>query len=74
MDAEDFEEETGIRLPEGEYHTVGGFVLHQLGRLPRTGDALDHDGHRFVVGRVENRRILQVRVEPTANIDGQEAI
>ena len=37
MDIEDFTEETGLSL-RGEYHTVGGFVFHKLGRLPRRGD------------------------------------
>ena len=62
MDVEDFVEETGIALPEGTYHTVGGFVFHELGRLPRAGDAIEHGGRRFVVASVEGRRIGEVEV------------
>ncbi|MCO4743795.1 MAG: HlyC/CorC family transporter [Proteobacteria bacterium] len=63
MDVEDFAEETGIILPEGEYHTVGGFVFHELGRLPKDGDVIEHGGHRFLVGSMEGRRIGSVLVD-----------
>ncbi len=41
--------ETGYRAPEGEYETIGGLVLEQLGHIPQTGEtvelpALDADG------------------------------
>ncbi|TNE91224.1 MAG: HlyC/CorC family transporter [Deltaproteobacteria bacterium] len=63
MDIEDFEEETGIVLPEGEYHTVGGFVFHELGRLPQEGDTVEVHGHRFQVGEMDGRRIAEVYID-----------
>ena len=62
MDLEDFAEETGIVLPEGEYHTLGGFVFHELGRLPRKGDAITFGRHRFKVLHMEGRRISELSV------------
>lgn len=62
LDLEDFCEATGLDLPEGEYHTVGGWVFHQLGRLPHRGDAFTWHGHRFVVRRMDGRRIDEVLV------------
>lgn len=62
IDLEDFEEETGITLPEGEYHTVGGFVFHRFGRLPRRGEAIESEGLRFVVSAMEGRRIAEVEI------------
>lgn len=64
VDIADFGEDTGITLPEGDYHTVGGFVFHQLGRLPQAGDVVEHEGYRFSVASVEHRRIVDVIVEP----------
>lgn len=63
MDVEDFEEETGIKLPEGDYHTIGGFVLTQLGRIPDGGETTVWEGLRFTVTEVENLRITAIRVE-----------
>ena len=31
-------EEAGITLPEGEYQTIAGLVLHELGELPPGGE------------------------------------
>ncbi len=67
MELEDFEEETGIALPEGEYRTVGGFVFHQLGRLPETGDVITWGDLRLEVVEMEGRRIAAVRVERQDN-------
>jgi putative hemolysin len=62
LNLDDFEDETGIELPEGPYETVAGYIMAQLGRLPRTGDIVDFDGHRIVVRDVENRRVGRVLV------------
>ncbi|MFK7927935.1 MAG: transporter associated domain-containing protein, partial [Myxococcota bacterium] len=62
LDLTDFHEQTGMELPSGQYHTVGGFVFHCLGRLPHRGDAFTHAGNRFVVKRMEGRRIAEVTV------------
>lgn len=72
IDVEDFVEETGIELPEGDYHTLGGFVFHELGRLPRKGDTVAVHDHRFVVAKMEGRRIAEVIVR--SPMVGQEAV
>ena len=66
IDLEDFEEETGIALPAGDYHTLGGYVFHQLGRLPRRGDQVSWRSHDFVVSRMEGRRVAEILVRSTA--------
>lgn len=66
LDLEDFAEDVGLVVPEGDYHTVGGFVFHRLGRLPHRGDAFTFSGHRFVVKRMEGRRIAEVTVRANA--------
>ena len=63
MDLADFQEETGIELPNGDYHTLGGFVFHQLGRLPQPGDTITCSNHSFTVGSMDGRRIVHVHVE-----------
>lgn len=57
-------------LPENEvgaYHTMGGFVMARLGRIPRTTDIADWGGMRFEVIDMDGRRIDKVlasRVAP----------
>ncbi|MGB3604185.1 MAG: hemolysin family protein [Gordonia sp. (in: high G+C Gram-positive bacteria)] len=35
----------GYRAPEGSYETLGGLIMFQLGRIPRTGDIVDLPQH-----------------------------
>jgi putative hemolysin len=62
LNLDDFEDETGIELPEGPYETVAGFIMARLGRLPVVGDAVEFAGHRIVVRDLEGRRVSRVRV------------
>ncbi|HEY5665821.1 MAG TPA: transporter associated domain-containing protein [Gammaproteobacteria bacterium] len=45
-----------------EYETVGGLILHELGRLPRRGERLELGGITFKVTRGDRRRIHAVEV------------
>jgi putative hemolysin len=47
-----------------EFHTVGGFVMHRLGRVPAVGDAFEWEGHRFEVLDMDGRRVDKVLVAP----------
>jgi putative hemolysin len=60
----EFEEHTGIALPEGPYETAAGYLLAALGRLPAMGDAVEVNGHRLTVTEMDGRRIARVRVSP----------
>jgi magnesium and cobalt transporter len=59
---EEFNEYFSVSLPEGEYDTVAGLVMKQLGRLPRRGEALSIDGFEFRVVRADRRRVDLLRV------------
>lgn len=52
-----------MQLPEGDYDTVSGLVLSQLGRLASPGDAVEVPGAELTVERVQGRRIMRVRIE-----------
>jgi CBS domain containing-hemolysin-like protein len=60
---EEVRETFALDVPSSEnYDTLGGFVVAQLGRFPRAGEAFEAGGARFVVETVEGRRIRRVRV------------
>jgi magnesium and cobalt exporter, CNNM family len=64
LNLDEFEEQTGLRLPEGPYETVAGYVLAALGRLPVMGDAVEVNENRLTVTEMDGRRIARVRVGP----------
>ena len=51
----------------GEYDTVAGLVLHQLGRMPDLGEVVEAGGWRFEVVDLDGRRIDKVLVGRIAN-------
>jgi putative hemolysin len=65
------------RLPAEEtrtFHTVGGFVMHALGRVPRAADSVEAAGLRFEVMDMDRQRVDKVLVErlppaPVADAD-----
>ena len=48
------------------FHTIAGFVLAELGRLPATGDGFSYDGWRFEVVDMDGRRIDKLLVKREA--------
>ena len=62
---QEFEAATDIGLPDtGGYETVGGFLMAQLGRIPRAGDTVAVDGGELEVVEVDERRVQTVRFTP----------
>ena len=62
LNLDDFEEETGIELPEGPYETVAGFLVASLTRLPVVGDTVRQGEYEFRVLELDGRRISRVSV------------
>ena len=60
---------------EGIYRTLGGFVLHRLGHLPREGETFAFEGYLFRVIDMDRQRIDKVAItveskSPTPEGDG----
>jgi putative hemolysin len=64
LNLDEVEEQTGVRLPEGPYETLAGFVMAALGHVPRVGEAVEAVGHRLEVCELDGRRVSRVRVTP----------
>ena len=74
LNLEDFEDETGLHLPDGPYETVAGFLVARLGSLPQVGVMIESEGHRFEVTELDGRRVARVRVtsiEPLPLLEDQ---
>ena len=59
---DEFNEFFSTELSDADYDTVGGLVMHELGRLPRRGETLDFAGLRFKVLRGDRRRLHTLEV------------
>ncbi|MBR2868979.1 MAG: HlyC/CorC family transporter [Clostridia bacterium] len=67
IDLDEVNELVGIELPEGDYDTLGGFVISLLGYLPSETDktpiVAEYQNLRFTVLSLDERRIEDIKVE-----------
>jgi putative hemolysin len=69
---DDLKSQTGIELEEGPYETVGGFLMHSLGRIPETHDVITVPSARLTVLTIEGKRAGQLlisRLERDVSVD-----
>ena len=66
-DIDEVDELVGVKLPEGDYDTLGGFVISLLGYLPgEIGDepiVAEYKNLKFTVLSIDERRIDEIKVE-----------
>ncbi|MCK4852024.1 MAG: HlyC/CorC family transporter [Candidatus Omnitrophica bacterium] len=60
-------EELGAGIETEEVDTIGGFVILQMGKIPRAGDSIESHGYRITVGDVSKNRITSLRMEKTGS-------
>jgi putative hemolysin len=49
-------------LPEDDFDTIGGFVLHLFGKMPEKGEEVRSEGYIFSVHDISKTRILKVKI------------
>lgn len=52
-------------LPKGDYHTLAGFVITQLGHIPKTAERFDWEGMTFEVVDMDANRVDKILVTPS---------
>ncbi len=64
LNVRDLDTQYNITLPEDPaYATVGGFVLDQLGFIPRGGESFEFGNYRFTVVEMDGKRVARVKVQ-----------
>lgn len=61
---DDFEDQFGVTLPRGGYDTVGGLIIHLLGKVPRKGEEIAYQGLRMRIQGGDPKRITRILVTP----------
>lgn len=57
----------GLKIPEGDYQTLSGYLVTVAERVPEQGEELELDGFRFELLSVTNTRIESLRLIKLAN-------
>ena len=61
----ELESALGHSFDRDDVSTVGGLVLAEFGRVPRSGESIDVEGFRLVVEHVVRRRVKRIGVYRT---------
>ena len=64
LEIEKLEEHFGIKLPEGSFASVGGFVIHLLGRIPKVDEKVVFEHLDITVKSADQRKIHKILVVP----------
>jgi putative hemolysin len=68
----DLEAQYGLTLPrDAGFETLAGFVLARLQKIPSLHESFEYEGRRYTVEELEGHRIARVRIEKTANVEGE---
>ncbi|MGN6494411.1 MAG: hemolysin family protein [Agriterribacter sp.] len=63
-----FEKTEWMNEGEQEFDTLAGFILHELERIPRTGDTLEWRGFTFEIADMDGHRIDKILVTISEDI------
>ena len=68
-DIEDVSEALNIEFPDGDFDTIGGYLMSLLGRIPDQTEKpmVESCGYRFQIEKIEDRRIERIRAEKLAD-------
>jgi putative hemolysin len=68
MEIEAVNENLNLNVPPGNYHTLGGFLIKQVGDIPRTGERIRYHNLLFNIRSADARAIkeVEVHVEPAS--------
>ena len=63
-----------VEIPEGDYDTISGYLINELGRLPEEHEKIEINTDKvlYTIEKVKERRILKVRAEKKEIIEDEE--
>ena len=68
----DLEDLIGVSVESAEVSTIGGYLTHELGHLPKKGETVRIDGFEFTVSQTDGRRVVSVHAKRCAEPAGVE--
>lgn len=74
LNIEDLEEHFDISIPREKFDTVGGYVFHLLGHVPREGEEAHGSGLVLTVIESDERKIRKLRVRVADGAGDQERV
>lgn len=62
LEIEKLEKHLGEELPEGDFESVGGFIIHLLGKIPDKGEQITFGNLDMIIHSADERKIYKIKV------------
>jgi len=62
LEIENLEEHLNVTFPKGEFESVGGFIIHLLGRIPDVKEKISFEDLEITVKKADQRKIDKVLI------------
>jgi CBS domain containing-hemolysin-like protein len=62
LEIEKLEEYLNVTFPKGEFESVGGFIIHLLGRIPDVKENISFEDLEITVQKADQRKINKVLI------------
>ena len=62
MTVDDLDQILSVKLPAGNYETLGGFLMHKSGKFPQRKEKIYYDGINFIIENADQKSIKEVLV------------
>jgi len=62
LDVEELEDFLDVKLPEGKFESVGGFVISLVGKVPGVNERIVFENMEMVIEAASNRKIEKIRI------------
>lgn len=56
-------EEYELKIPEGDYETIAGYIMYKIGRIPLKGESFQIDDNQFLILRSDKTKIDLVKLK-----------
>ncbi len=63
MNIEDLEDELNIKIKEGPYDSIGGFIIKELGKIPEKGEKYQLDNAEIIVNEAFERGVKNLIIK-----------
>jgi magnesium and cobalt transporter len=73
LEVEKLEEHLNIEFPRGDFESVGGFIIHLLGRIPQVNEKISFEDLEIMIQKADQRKIDKVLITRKAHPNSSKA-
>jgi len=71
-EVDEINQKFNLNIPEGNYTTLGGFIIERLGHIPDVNETIELECCKIIVEKASRRRVILVKLILDKSILGQE--